>query len=476
MTGSTELSSMVQTLVQQAIREQLLPTKPGRESTSSEAPAADRAEKIRNLVGQTERTGSRAIEHLLPILHDSSSRLRTACHTSMQDGIDWLEWTNRHRWSRGQAAYPSGETAQQGLDKHRANLEELRNALADFRQSDHLQLLEPFRDLFDAETGNFKNNPDNMSDTDTFRLSTRSLFLTFVFVTNLVSYATTLVEFLEVLLKVEARSPRNKIQWPFQLNKAVKVATSRDGASVNPLDIGSDSTDENDDDTSTTDSSDNHEETKKRPTKEEKRRKTEQRRKTKYALDPDAERPRNALQRFLRTIGFAWAWQSSPEGLFALRYALVSIALWVPAICPSSVYFTYVNRGLWYVFPHLRCNRTPNPRAQGVDHVPNGTGHLCRRTNSWIHCKNGRDLDRSCARDGSMVHGRRSRQREPVRRSRLDAVHCRSLDIPATLCASSFICTFGHDPVSRHVHRREQSLISLLWQCHSHFRRRIQLG
>jgi hypothetical protein len=284
----------------------------------------------------------------------------------MQDGIDWLEWTNRHRWSRGIAAYPSGETAQQGLDKHRANLEELRNALADFRQSDHLQLLEPFRDLFDAETGNFKNNADNMSDTDTFRLSTRSLFLTFVFVTNLVSYATTLVQFLEVLLEVEARSPRNQIQWPFQLNTAVKVATSRDGASVNPLEIGSDSVDEDDDDRSTTDSEDNHEKTKKRQTKEEKRRKTEERRKRKYALDPDAERPRNALQRFLRTIGFAWAWQSSPEGLFALRYALVSIALWVPAICPSSVYFTYVNRGLWYVLPHtcdLPGHLIPAPRA-----------------------------------------------------------------------------------------------------------------
>lgn len=342
-------------------------TDTGEGSTLNGAPAADRAEKIRNLVGETERTGSRAIEHLLPILHDSSSRLRTSCLTSMQDGIDWLEWTNRHRWYRGKAAYPSGETVQQGLDKRRANLEELRNALTDFRQSDHLQLLEPFRELFDAETGNFKNDTDNMSDTDSLRLSTRSLFLTFVFVTNLVSYATTLVEFLEVLLEVEARSPRNKIQWPFQLNNAVKVATSRDGTSVNPLEIGSDTIDDDDDDSSTTDSTSTADKTKKRPTKEEKRRKTEERRNTKYALDPDAERPRNALQRFLRTIGFAWAWQSSPEGLFALRYALVSIALWVPAICPSSVYFTYIHRGLWYVllltFTVYAHTYSPLPRA-----------------------------------------------------------------------------------------------------------------
>lgn len=205
--------------------------------------------------------------------------------------------------------------------------------------------------MFDADTGNFVNDADHMSDTDTFRLSTRSLFLTFVFVTNLVSYATTLTDFLEVLVEVEARSPRNKIQWPFQLGSAVKVATSRDGTSVDPLEIGSDSGDNDDESESTTlaPSSLAAEKQKTKPTKDEKRRKTEERRRNKYALDPDAERPRNALQRCLRTIGFAWAWQSSPEGLFALKYALVSIALWIPAICPSSVYFTYIHRGLWCV-------------------------------------------------------------------------------------------------------------------------------
>lgn len=336
-------------IVQEAKREQLL-----QEDTvgrGDEGPSADRAEKMRSLIGETERIGSRTIEHLLPILHDSSSKLRAACYSSMQDGIYWLEWTNQHRWYRGNAAYPSEETAQQGLEKRRTNLEELRTALSEFRQSDHLRLLEPFRSLFDEETGNFKDNADNLSDTDTFRLSTRSLFLTFVFVTNLVSYATTLIEFLQVLLEIEARSPCNKVQWPFQLKHAVKVATSRGGTSVNPLESGTHDVDGEDDEDSDSGThsapSVRAEKSRRKPTKEENRRKTLERRKAKYRLDPDADRPRNPLQRFLRTVGFAWVWQSSPEGLFALRYALISIALWVPAICPSSVYFTYVNCGLW---------------------------------------------------------------------------------------------------------------------------------
>lgn len=238
-----------------------------------------------------------------------------------------------------------------GLEKRRRNLEQLRIALSEFRQSEHLQLLEPFRNLFNAQTGEFLDTDGHLSGRDAFRMTSRSLFLTFVFATNLISYATSLVDYLQVLLEIEARSPRNKIQWPLQLGSAVKIATSRGGRSANPLEIGTHDVDAETDDDSDSDSdsmeSPLKEKARKRPTKEERRSKTRERREKKYRLDPDADRPRNAFQRFLRTIGFAWAWQTSPEGLFALKYALVSIALWVPAICPSSVYFTYINRGLW---------------------------------------------------------------------------------------------------------------------------------
>lgn len=300
---------------------------------------------------KNENDSSRTLEHLLPILRDSSSRLRAACQDGLQDAIRWIEWTNTHRWSRGKSAYPSGETAEQGLEKRRANLEELRNALSEFRQSKHLRLLEPFRNLFDARTGEFLDTDDYLSGTDALRMTSRSLFLTFVFVTNLISYATALVDYLEVLLEIEGRSSRNRLQWPFHLSKAMKVATTRGGPAANPLEIGTHDVDAEDDIDSDSDSDSTHSSLKdkaaRRSTKEEKRRKTRERREKKYRLGPDAERPRNAFQRFLRTIGSAWAWQSSPEGLFALKYALVSIALWVPAICPSSVYFTYINRGLW---------------------------------------------------------------------------------------------------------------------------------
>ena len=37
----------------------------------------------------------------------------------------------------------------------------------------------------------------------------------------------------------------------------------------------------------------------------------------------------------------------SANGIFALRMGLVSVALWVPAVCHSSAWIYYSNKGLW---------------------------------------------------------------------------------------------------------------------------------
>lgn len=324
----------------------------GSESAAYDGKTVDRLYKMQNLITEKEQSSNRTVNRLLPILQQSSARLRTACHGGLQGGIEWLEWTNTHRWSRGNKAYPEGESIQEGLQKRRLAIEELRDALEEFRNVEHIKLLEPFRELFDPETGDFKEHPDNLSDADAFRLSSRSLFTSFVFVTNLISYSTTLIDFLQTLLEVEARSPKNKMQWPTALRKIAKIAMSRGGSTMNPLEIGTQDVDaesdrDSDDEDDGASSTRTLVEDKQNKAKEQKRQKTEERRRKKYRVDPDAEQPRNGFQRGLRTIGVAWRWQSSPEGLFALKYSLVSIALWIPAICPSSAYFTYVNRGLW---------------------------------------------------------------------------------------------------------------------------------
>lgn len=62
------------------------------------------------------------------------------------------------------------------------------------------------------------------------------------------------------------------------------------------------------------------------------------------AKDPDAGDPRNALQRLGRHIYTLWKGLTGNSGIFALKYALVSIALFVPAVCENSAQFYYENR------------------------------------------------------------------------------------------------------------------------------------
>ena len=37
----------------------------------------------------------------------------------------------------------------------------------------------------------------------------------------------------------------------------------------------------------------------------------------------------------------------SPEGIFALRVGIVSVALWIPAVCHSTAWVYYDDKGLW---------------------------------------------------------------------------------------------------------------------------------
>lgn len=66
------------------------------------------------------------------------------------------------------------------------------------------------------------------------------------------------------------------------------------------------------------------------------------------AKDPDAGDPRNALQRLGRHIYTLWKGLTGHSGIFALKYALVSIALFVPAVCENSAQFYYENRYIFF--------------------------------------------------------------------------------------------------------------------------------
>ena len=63
--------------------------------------------------------------------------------------------------------------------------------------------------------------------------------------------------------------------------------------------------------------------------------------------NPDALPPTTDMGRSLVKIGAVFRFLKSDEGIFSLRVAVVSVALWVPAVCRSTAWFYYGNRGLW---------------------------------------------------------------------------------------------------------------------------------
>ena len=45
----------------------------------------------------------------------------------------------------------------------------------------------------------------------------------------------------------------------------------------------------------------------------------------------------------------------SPEGIFAFRVGIVSVALWIPAVCHSTAWVYYNDKGLWAVIMAQAC-------------------------------------------------------------------------------------------------------------------------
>lgn len=64
--------------------------------------------------------------------------------------------------------------------------------------------------------------------------------------------------------------------------------------------------------------------------------------------DPDAFPPTTTLGRMVvNIVAPFFRFFKSPQGIFALRMGIVSVALWIPSACHSTAWFYYDNKGLW---------------------------------------------------------------------------------------------------------------------------------
>ena len=243
----------------------------------------------KRLNGKLKRfASSTGLEELFPILEESTRELRELLARGLEKTTEWLDLVNHSRWTK--------ETP-----KLEVNTNYIRAALEAFRTEKQHALLEPFKYLFD--TGGKLNTVDPAA--------ARALFRCHVFTTSLIGFAGHVLELLEMLEEIERRCPRARLHWPAKFTQMLAKAANEQ-EDTNPLEIGG-----------------------------------EQPHEPKYGKDADAEDPRDIFQQGGRKMYTLWGHLTSARGLFALKYGLVSVALWTPQVCKSSAFFIYGNRGLW---------------------------------------------------------------------------------------------------------------------------------
>ncbi|KAJ7612695.1 hypothetical protein FB45DRAFT_939576 [Roridomyces roridus] len=277
------------------------------------------------------------LDTLVPILAEASAPLRTAAASALAALRAWFLGCNAGRWTGlfriGGAAAKEG--AKKRSEALREAQEKLEGALQEFRAVERARLVKPFERFFDPATGRLLA-PHRESEREAETFAVRSLFICFMFADTLDVFAVRLLRVLALIVDLDGRREGVRVWFPTGFGKIWRKATSRTPgvADSQPVGMGfvEDPTKfENEGAGGSLDEEveDGEEEKTQRP------------------RNPDALPPKTSLGRFLVALGGSLRWFKSPEGIFALRHAVVSLALWVPSVVPRTAGFYYANKGLW---------------------------------------------------------------------------------------------------------------------------------
>ncbi|KAJ7093436.1 hypothetical protein B0H15DRAFT_832325 [Mycena belliarum] len=287
----------------------------------------------RRRIGAHEARHGHGLDALVPILERASAPLRTAAQEGAGVLRAWFVDCNSGRWTGfvRQKGKEAVEKRQRGLVEARDKLE---TTLAEFRKVERVKLVEPFERFFDRETGKLlesvARDPEEM-------FTVRSLFICFGFCDALDGFAARLHRVLALVAELDKKRPQPRVWLPSGFGKLGRRIMSRAPVTVEPQplamgtirdptrferagkaeSVDGDAAEDDDDDDAPT------------------------------VRNPDARAPTSALGRFFVALGAALRWFASPAGVFALRHAVVSLALWVPSVVPRTAWFFYVNKGLW---------------------------------------------------------------------------------------------------------------------------------
>ncbi|KAI0635211.1 hypothetical protein C8Q77DRAFT_1106698 [Trametes polyzona] len=272
--------------------------------TSTSATAVDdtfllRQFRERNLAAEQEHN-VRLID-VLPSVREATADLRAAAVDALSALQGLILAVNTNRYKRGHALQDARLAS---LDKA---LAVLRAAMDDFKAERRLVLLQPYQAVFEKLDAGAVN-----------RIPLRALYQSFVFAANLSTVCNGILMLAEHVSETAAKRTHARLWAPKGLRAIGKLLRSGRGAGEGA--VGEDP--QPDDPVET----------------EEKR---------EYKLDPDSRPPENILQRVASTFHSLFKWTKTPEALFAFRYVVVTIALWIPSVVKSSAHFAYAQRSVW---------------------------------------------------------------------------------------------------------------------------------
>ncbi|KZO91011.1 hypothetical protein CALVIDRAFT_506209 [Calocera viscosa TUFC12733] len=293
--------------------------------------SAQRFDALREKVRRREVEHGHDLDNLLPLLLDGTRELLGACETALQGRIDWLRYVNSTRWSGSKSTKEEESAYEEG----KAQAAAVRTALTRLRDEQRLRILEPFEKFFDPSTGELLDSLRAQSSDRMF--AANSLFLCFVFGTTLKAYAETLLEWMDGTLELQRKRVRNRIWFPSGFGKLGRKILARRGDEGTGLEIGVSAAMANEDDATAVDKDSVDEDEEGEILQETKA----------QPLDPDSSPPRTWLGRGYMRLTAGFRWFMRPEAIFALRYSILSIALFAFTVHPRTVYFNYANRGLW---------------------------------------------------------------------------------------------------------------------------------
>ncbi|KAK4052703.1 hypothetical protein OIV83_001990 [Microbotryomycetes sp. JL201] len=333
---SLALGSLYRTVERRRRREESLSSesadKPSKQATPRKGRPTARMQRLRDRMQSAEDTHRHTLQDLLPVLDSSSQPMRQAIDTALSGAMAWLTDTNDARWIGKKPSHEETES------RYRAQKDRVAVAaaeLATYCEHKRKQVCEPFSRFFDSD-GSLSFHKGT--------LSPDSLLTVLSATDSLVQYGTAMCELLDVLLAIEDSRRVNKVWWPTGLRKIGNLL--RGGKSRGGLPTDG----QNPDELTLVDTDSEAERPQDEKTANEQAETEEDwvfAQRNHEARDPEARPPKNAGQKLAIRVHNVSVWIHKPETVFAIKYVVVSMLLWVPQIVPSSAFFTYEYKGLW---------------------------------------------------------------------------------------------------------------------------------